>query len=142
MKTILVGYDGTRPAQRALNRAAEVARAFDSRVLVVSVAPAPPQPIESMAAGGAFGLMPYSYPAEDLAEPVHRDEALWQQHRDRVQALFAGAGIPVEFVGVGGQPAEAILEVAEAHQADLRWRAHCDVLIVHQADESGSEHGQ
>jgi nucleotide-binding universal stress UspA family protein len=165
MKTILVGYDGTRPAERALNRAAELAQAFDSRVVVVSVAP--PQPIDPMAATGAFGLMPsYSYRVEEPAEPVQRrDEALWQQHRERVQALLAGAGIPVEFVGVGGEPAETIVEVAENQQADLivvgtrepgflerllrgsvsegvARRAHCDVLIVHPADESGSENGQ
>lgn len=164
MKTILVGYDGTRPAERALDRAAELARAFGSRVVVVSVAP-PPR-IESIAAGGAFGLTPYySYRAEEPAEPVQRDEALWQQHRDRVQALFAGAGIPVDFVGVGGQPAEAIVEAAEAQQADLivvgtrepgflerllsgsvsegvARRAHCDVLIVHPPDESGGGDGQ
>jgi len=150
MKAILVGYDGTRPAERALWRAAELAKAFDSKVVVVSVAT--PQPL---AAPGAFGLMPYyAYQAEELGQAPRADEALWQQHRERVQAFFAGAGVAVDFAGVLGHPAEEIVELAEQQQADLivvgtrepgfierllggsvsqdvARRAHCDVLIVH-----------
>lgn len=151
MKSILIGYDGSRSAERALTRAAELAKAFESKVIVVSVAT--PDPI---AAPGAFGLLPYySYP-EELG--LRTDEALWQQHRARVQAFFAGADIAAEFAGVAGQPAEEIVELAEQHQADLivvgtrepgflerlfggsvsqgvARRAHCDVLIVHSPDE-------
>lgn len=154
MKAILVGYDGTRPAERALSRAAELAKAFGSKVVVVSVAT--PQPL---ATSGAFGLMPYySYGAEALGQAPRADEALWQQHRERVQAFFANAGMGVEFAGVVGQPAEEIIEVAEQQQADLivvgtrepgfierllggsvsqgvARRAHCDVLIVHPPSE-------
>lgn len=38
MKTIVVGYDGTRSAERALRRAAELARVFESKVVVADVA--------------------------------------------------------------------------------------------------------
>ena len=107
MRAILVGYDGTRPAERALWRAAELAKAFDSKVVVVSVAT--PQPL---AAPGAFGLMPYyAYQAEELGQTPRADEALWQQHRERVQAFFAGAGVAVHFAGVLGQPVEEIVEL-------------------------------
>ena len=150
METILIGYDGTRPAERALSRAAELAKAFNSRVVVVSVAT--PQPLT---APGAFGLVPYyAYGAEELGEAPRADEALWQQHRERVQEFLAGAGVAVEFAGVVGVPDEEIVEVAEQLQADLivvgtrepgfierllggsvshgvARRAHCDVLIVH-----------
>jgi nucleotide-binding universal stress UspA family protein len=153
VKTILVGYDGTAPAERALTRAAELAQAFGSKVVVVSVSALEPPAID----GGAFGLMPYYYyPATDI--PARTDEALWQQHRERVQGLFVGFDVPVEFAGVSGQPAEEIIDVADEHRVDLivvgtrepgfldrllggsvsegvARRAHCDVLIVHSPEQ-------
>lgn len=148
MKNILVGYDGTRAAEAALGRVATLAKAFDSHVVVVSVAS--PEPV---APDGAFGLLPYY----DLGAPTvdtRLDEALWEQHRKRVEAFFADSGTSVEFAGVMGSPVEEILEVAEQHHTDLivvgtgepgflgrllggsvsqgvARRAHCDVLIVH-----------
>lgn len=155
-KTIVVGYDGTAPAEHALRRAAEYARAFAAKVVVVSVAA--PQPLAEVGAVGAFGLMPYAaYPAADPGQAVERDE-LWEQHRERVQALFADADLQVEFAGVAGEPAQELIDAAEKRQADLiivgtrepgflerlfggsvsqdvARRARCDVLIVHPGGE-------
>ena len=39
MKTILVAYDDTEPSRRALERAATLAQAYESRVLITSIAP-------------------------------------------------------------------------------------------------------
>jgi nucleotide-binding universal stress UspA family protein len=39
MQTIVVAYDETAPARRALMRAAELGKAFDAKVVVTSVAP-------------------------------------------------------------------------------------------------------
>ena len=39
MKTIVLGYDDSDPAKRALERAAELATAFGAKVIVTSVAP-------------------------------------------------------------------------------------------------------
>jgi nucleotide-binding universal stress UspA family protein len=156
VQTIVVGYDGTSFAERALGRAVELARAFGARVVVVSVA-AP----QSIAGPGAFGLMPYyTSGAADTAAVLEADQAIWQQHRTHVEELLSAAGIPVEFAGVLGPPADEIVDVAEQHDADLivvgtrapgfverllggsvsqgvARRAHCDVLIVH-APEDGA----
>jgi nucleotide-binding universal stress UspA family protein len=37
MKAIVVGYDGSDAAERALGRAADIAQVFSSRLVVVSV---------------------------------------------------------------------------------------------------------
>jgi nucleotide-binding universal stress UspA family protein len=152
-KTIVVGYDGTGPAEHALRRAAEYARAFAAKVVVVSVAA--PQPYAEAGAPGAFGLMPYyAYPIGGADQVVERDEQLWEQHRERVQGLFADADLQVEFAGVTGEPAQELVDAAEQRQAelivvgtrepgflerllggsvsqDVARRARCDVLIVH-----------
>ena len=156
-KTIVVGYDGTAPAEHALGRAAEYARAFSAKVVVVSVAA--PLPLAEVGAPGAFGLTPYAgYPAGDPNQVAARNEQLWEQHRDRVRAFFADADLPVEFAGIAGEPARELVDSAEQHQADLivvgtrdpdfldrllggsvsqqvARRARCDVLIVRPGDD-------
>jgi nucleotide-binding universal stress UspA family protein len=154
-KTIVVGYDGTASAERALRRAVEFAHAFDAKLVVVDVAA--PQPLAEVGAPGAFGLLPY-YPAGEPGQGVERDKRLWEQHRERVQTLFADAGLQVEFAGVTGEPAQELVDAAEQRQADLiivgthepgflerllagsvsqdvARRARCDVLIVHSGGE-------
>jgi len=153
VKTILVGHDGTRSAERALTRVAELAQAFNSNVIVVSVSA--PEPVPTV---GAFGLAPYYYPPPETGD--RPDDALWEQHRKRVQAFFGRVDVRIEFAGVIGQPAEEIVELAGEHKADLivvgtrepgfverllgggsvsqdvARRAHCDVLIVHPPAEN------
>ena len=151
-KTIVVGYDGTPPAEHALRRAAEYATAFAAKVVVVSVAA--PQPLVEAGAPGAFGLMPYAYQAGEPGRALERDEELWERHRERVQSLFSDADLQVEFAGIAGEPAQELVDAAEQRQAelivvgtrepgflerllggsvsqDVARRARCDVLIVH-----------
>jgi nucleotide-binding universal stress UspA family protein len=147
-KTIVVGYDGTQPAEHALARAAALAKAFDSSLVVADVAA--PEPLQALP--GAFGIAPYYVGTAE--QGIRTDKALWQRHRAKVESFLAESGVTHEFAGVVGEPAEEIVDVAERRHADLivvgtrepgflerllggsvsqgvARRAHCDVLIVH-----------
>ena len=139
MKTIVVGYDETEAAKRALARAAELATAFDAKVIVTSVA----QVLVGAAAARGIGPLDPVDPPE-----LHREEL-------RDAAAFLGErGIDAEYSVGLGDPATEILELAKSRGADLiivgtrearllerlidpsvsgsvQRRAHCDVLIVH-----------
>jgi nucleotide-binding universal stress UspA family protein len=151
MKTILVGYDGTRSAEKALARAAQLARAFGGTVVVISVVA--PEPVDT---SGAFGLMPYSTYEPGRIDP-RADEAVWQQHRAEVESFLGKAGVASKFVGVVGEPVGEIVDAAAGLGADLivvgtrepgflerllggsisqgvARHASCDVLIVHPAE--------
>jgi nucleotide-binding universal stress UspA family protein len=137
MKTIVVGYDDTDPAKRALERAADLAQAFGSTLIVTSVAPVM---VPTPRAAGAI----------DPTDPpeAHVDELA------RAREYLQGRGIQAEYQPAVGEPAETIVELAEQRQADMivvgtrepsmlervlgqsvsagvARRAHCDVLIVH-----------
>jgi nucleotide-binding universal stress UspA family protein len=136
MKTIVVGFDDTEPAQRALSRAVELAQAFDSKLIVTSVAP-----VEYYVARSAGPLQP----GEDVAE--HRDQLAHAR-------TLIGEGLEADFIPATGEPADTIVELAEERSADLivvgtrepgilerllgqsvsesvAHQAHRDVLIVH-----------
>jgi nucleotide-binding universal stress UspA family protein len=137
MKTIVVGYDDTEPAKRALERAADFAEKFGSTVIVTSVAGV----LVPLGRSGG-GADPVESPAEHAQELEHAREYL------------QGRGIQAEYQPAVGEPAETIVELAEQRNADLivvgtrepgilerllghsvsagvARRAHCDVLIVH-----------
>jgi nucleotide-binding universal stress UspA family protein len=147
--TIVVGYDGTEPAEHALARAAALTKASGAKLVVVDVAGA--TPIEG--SDGAFGLTPYEYPYSSVEAAELADDALWHVHRTRVASFLAERGVEAEFSGVVGQPAGELVDVAEQRNAGLivvgtrdpgmlerlfggsvsqgvARHAHCDVLIV------------
>jgi nucleotide-binding universal stress UspA family protein len=144
MKTILVAYDDTGPSRRALARAATLAEAFGSKVLVTSIAP-----------------LHYSTPRLTLTVkergegPLAREEDMKQ-----AQAILQERGIAADAVLARGDPASAIARLAEENEVDLvvvgtrelgslqrllgqsvsqavSRRVRCDVLIVHPGDLSG-----
>jgi nucleotide-binding universal stress UspA family protein len=139
MKTIVVGYDETEPAKRALARAAELATVFNSRLIVTSVA--------RFLVGGAVARG--VGPIDPLDEPELHREAL-----EHAETFLTERGIHGQYEVMLGDPASSIVDLAEKQGADLivvgtrepgflerlmglsvsdavEHRAHCDVLIVH-----------
>jgi nucleotide-binding universal stress UspA family protein len=153
MRTIVVGYDGTGESERALARAAELARALTARLIVVSVGRV--QLVitaDSVLPAGATGVPVPIEPRPVPPQPDEPDEAAIL--RDRARGLLAQHDVDVEYVSELGDPAERLLEVADEREADmivvgsrersfierllggaidekLARKAHRDVLLVH-----------
>jgi nucleotide-binding universal stress UspA family protein len=102
MKTIVLGYDNTPASQRALERAAELAKAFGSKLIVTSVAPL------------MLGAPRSGGPTDPVDSPEKRQEDLAsaRQHLE-------GLGIRVRLQRAVGEPADAIVEIAKENGADL-----------------------
>lgn len=136
MKTIVVGYDDTDAAARALDRSIELAQALGARLVVTSVAP-----VLVPTGHGVGAIDPTETPADH------------ESQLERARARLGGT-VQAEFRPALGEPAEAIVAVAEESGADLivvgtrepnfvqrllgqsvsqavSRRATCDVLIVH-----------
>jgi nucleotide-binding universal stress UspA family protein len=137
VKTILLAYDDTEPSRRALDRAATLAEAFGSRVLVTSIASlvhSSPRSVTQIDRGGGVG--------------TQTDEVR------QAQTMLEERGIAAESVTAVGDPASAIAQLAEDRHADLvvigtrgvgpvqrllgqsvsqavSRRVSCDLLIVH-----------
>jgi nucleotide-binding universal stress UspA family protein len=99
---IVVGFDETEPAKHALDRAAQLAEAFGARVIVVSVAPLV---VGSTRGGG---------PIDPLDPPEHHKEEL-----AHARTALEARGVEGEYIAAVGEPADAILELADEHDADL-----------------------
>ena len=137
MNTIVVGYDGTEAAERALARAGDIAKAFGSSLVVTSVS--------SVMTGTAHGGG-----SVDPTDAPDEHDALLSVARGKL----AEQGVEADTVLGVGDPAEAIVQLAEERGADLivvgtrepgfwerllghsvsaavQRHARCDVLIVH-----------
>lgn len=144
MKSILVAYDDTEPSRRALERAAMLAEAFGSKVLVTSIAP-----------------LVHSLPRAPATPESERPRMATHEDVDRATATLVERGIDAEGVEATGDPASAIAELAERRGVDLvvlgsrglgpiqrllgqsvsqavSRRVRCDVLIVHPGPERGA----
>jgi nucleotide-binding universal stress UspA family protein len=102
MRKMLVAYDESRAARRQLERAVELANAFDAKVIVTSVAP--------VLHGGARG--PGSLDPVD--PPAHHEDELREAH-----AYFTEHGVDAELVPAVGDPAPAIVKLAEDYDVDV-----------------------
>jgi nucleotide-binding universal stress UspA family protein len=112
MKAIAVGYDGSAASKRALERAAELAEAFKAKLLVISVAELIPAASDPAFPGDAMGLAS----ATTTAVP---DEAEAKRELHDARSILSGRSVQVDYVEVVGDPADGIVDEAEARGADL-----------------------
>lgn len=137
MKKIVIGYDDTDPAKRALERAVALVKAFDAQLVVTSVTP-----VVASIGRSAGPIDPTDNPAKH------------EQELAAARAYLEGQGVTAEYQPAIGDVATAIVDSANEQGADLiivgtrdggmlerllhhsvstavAHKAHCDVLIVH-----------
>jgi nucleotide-binding universal stress UspA family protein len=129
MKTIVVGYDASEAAERAFDRAAELAEALAARLVVVSVATAPGAPAPVLEPTGPM-LVPGSATGPLLTggtrplaerEPERQPDPkeLAQSQLEQARSRHASRSLDADYVAEVGSPAERLLAVADGRDAEL-----------------------
>jgi len=109
--SIVVGTDGSPRAERAVDRAGELANALGATVHVVSGYRAAPISVWTTAANGALAPTELSDDGEQ--------RALAQTCVDRARKRLAEQGVASEPHVFFGEPAEALIQVAESQAAQM-----------------------
>jgi nucleotide-binding universal stress UspA family protein len=104
-RSILVGTDGSQTARGAVSKAAELARLCGAKLLIVSAYP------DSTPMMSALGTMAVSPPV-DLRDDIQR------MLRDLAREVGRD-GVSVEIYACPGNPANAVLDIAEREGCDL-----------------------
>jgi nucleotide-binding universal stress UspA family protein len=112
IRTIVVGFDGTEPARRALARATDLAEALGAKLVVVAVADAP------LPSVGFDAALPGENPAQ-LAQEATLEIELAEQTLTAARELVGERAGGADFVSELGHPADRIVAVAEERAADL-----------------------
>jgi nucleotide-binding universal stress UspA family protein len=108
-RSIVVGTDGSGTATEAVHQAVELARGIDASIQLVSAyEPVPAQRLSQERIEAPEDIQWAIGPREDV------DATL-----DAAANIAREAGVPVEVYARQGDPADAILDVAEEQEADL-----------------------
>src|SRR5205809_2614113 len=146
MKTIVIGYDGSDAAERALGRAADIAQVFAARLVVVSVSglatvAAPVSAAELVPPAVAGPVAPGG--TVPLPKPVsaQEPEELARRQLERARMSLASRKVETEYLVELGDPAERLLEVADQRDAGLivvgsRERGFLERLLGRSVDEA------
>jgi nucleotide-binding universal stress UspA family protein len=110
MQTIVVSFDESEPAKRAIARASDLAEAFDATLVVVAVAEAPMP-------GSGIDVFPGA--SERLASEATEEFDLAERRLERARSLLEGRAVRAEFVADVGEETERILQLADQRSADL-----------------------
>ena len=101
---ILIAWDGSRPARRALDVGIDLARRYEAEVVAVSVAHSPG----------------HAETEADRIESVEAARLYLVETFDRVRDRADRIGVPLEHVVIeGDRPAEDLLAYAHDHAFDL-----------------------
>ena len=112
MSGVLVGFDDSAAARRALDRGIEEARARHIRLVVLSVFEVPLDPQVDRYFGTLDDVADWE--GKPIAPPPEL-VGLLAQARDEA----AAAGVPADFLWAAGEPGRAIVEAAKDARADL-----------------------
>jgi nucleotide-binding universal stress UspA family protein len=107
-QSIVVGTDGSETAMRAVQHAADLARATGARVHLVSAY----KPLAGVHVAAGAGM-------PELAALDIEPSAKVNSILDQAAAIFRMQGVEVETHACKGDPASALLDVADAQQATM-----------------------
>jgi nucleotide-binding universal stress UspA family protein len=149
MKSIVTGYDGSEPAERALLRAAELAGALQARLVVVSVGrplravawepvplPLDPTMVPTRVGGPLMAGGTEPLPAPPAQEQPDEARLLLEQAR----RVLTPRRVEADYVAETGHPTDRLLQVADDRDAELivvgcPHHSLLDRLLGHGVDE-------
>ncbi len=112
MKAIVVGYDGSEPSKRALERAADFAEAFGAKLTVITVTEPLPGAGDPLVPGDSMGI---GVPSA----PVLPDTAEADRDLKEARTSLSKRGVDAEYISTVAGATDAILDAAEERDADL-----------------------
>ena len=103
-KTILVAYDGSEGAEKALTNAIEISKALQAKLIAIWIG----------------GFRPYYH--ETVAEIDEENKAIDSfsaKLKKELKSISHEEGIEIEYAHLQGNPAKLIVEYAEKNRIDL-----------------------